>query len=858
MRTVWRIYARDIRRAFSNAAMVILTVALVIIPGLYAWFNIAAAMDPYGHTENLSVAVANDDKPATVTLGGRTTRLDAGSALVSELKKNHSFGWRFVSRAEAVQQVRSGESYAAFVIPRNFSSTLANLQHFADPKARLAHPKLHYYVNEKISAVAPKITDTGATTLDRTLNETIVRTASRAVVGQLQSSARTLMKHAESTADTSAQAVAQAAGSIGDVRSTLLDLSTSLTAAAHATTKADSRLDALAAQATSLSSRVDRTTGRLPALRTSVASFSSRLPAAIGTGTSALLEASSAATDASNSATSALSLAASRTQSALGDASDSVRRAQGLASDLQTSEQQLRSSGQTQAADILATIIGPLSARTSQARSLVATLTTANRQAQKTIGDLQGLTAQLSSGIDTAAGQTNRLTGQAVTAGSITAIDALGSAQTAAQTAKDGLSTISTAIRSAHRTLHQLDSTLTRLSQTVRDTSGQLKTIQQTLSTTSTDIAALTSSQNAAQLRRLLQFDASSVADFIASPTRIVTRIVFPIAKYGSALTPLYSNVALWMGSLMLVIMIRMEVDAEGLGTRPKQWQAYLGRYLLIGMLALLQGLVITAGDLATGIDVANIPAFLFSGMAEGLVYSSIIYALTVCFQHVGKAIAILLIIMQIPGATGMYPIEMMPKFYQNINPWLPWTYGISMMREAIGGMYRFTYGHDLLILLLFSALAFLAGLGLRGKLINLNLLMDDRLAQTEFFGTESGEDLPRPRVRLTTIVRSLIGTPAWRAQVLRRAVAFDKAYPKLIRAAFAVTALVPFIPFALIATPNEKLVSLGIWVTVMFLAVAFVIIVEYVHRSLTREVGLSRLSAQELQSLMNEKEDER
>lgn len=107
-------------------------------------------------------------------------------------------------------------------------------------------------------------------------------------------------------------------------------------------------------------------------------------------------------------------------------------------------------------------------------------------------------------------------------------------------------------------------------------------------------------------------------------------------------------------------------------------------------------------------------------------------------------------------------------------------------------------------------------------------------------------------------MVRSLIGTPAWRERVLRRAVRFDKAYPKLIRAAFAVTILVPFIPFALIASPNEKLVSMGIWVTVMLIAVSFVIIVEYVHRSLTREVGLSRLSTKDLQDLMSEKEGER
>jgi putative membrane protein len=319
-------------------------------------------------------------------------------------------------------------------------------------------------------------------------------------------------------------------------------------------------------------------------------------------------------------------------------------------------------------------------------------------------------------------------------------------------------------------------------------------------------------------------------------------------------MTPLYSNVALWMGSLMLAIMIRVEVDATGIG-RIRRWQGYLGRYLLFGTIAILQGIVITAGDLVTGIKVVNIPAFLFSGIVQGFVYSSIVYALTVCFQHIGKAIAILLIIMQIPGSAGVYPIEMMPQFYQDLRPWLPWTYGISLMREAIGGMYRLTYGHDILILLVYSAFAFFFGLVLRGPMANLNLLMDERLSQTDFFNTENGVDLPKPRVRLTTVVRALIGRPEWRQRVVRRAVAFDKAYPKLIRAAAVVTILVPFLPFAFIASPNEKLATMGLWVVVILLAVAFVVIIEYVHRSLGREVGLSRLSPEQLQALMSEKE---
>lgn len=858
MRVVWKIYARDMRRAVSNFAMIVLVIALIVLPGLYAWFNIAAAMNPYDHTDQLAVAVANDDRPATLSLGGKTTRLDAGSNIISELKKNHQLGWRFMSKSQALQQVRSGESYAAIIIPSDFSSTLVDLAHFTDPHAHLSHPTLQYYVNEKISGIAPKITDTGSTTLDRTINETVIKTASKAVVTQLRTKGADLTKQADSTADSSSHSVLAAAQSVGDVRASLADLSDSLTKAASATKRASTHLADISQRAQRLSGTVQNVHDEIPDSERTVIRISSQLPATIGTATSAIMRASSSATGTATSATNTLSDVVATAGTALTDAQTAVSRAQSLVTDLQESERQLRAEGQTRAADILHDLIAPLQTHTAHTQQLVDSLNTSHQQAQKGVDDARNLTQTLSTSV---AGSVQSAATSANTVTSITssaALDALTSIATATQSTSDSLTTVTTALKQARDTLGTLQSTLSRLSGTVGTTNSDLERVQRSLETTATDIAALTSSQNAAQLRRLLSFNASSVADFIAVPTRIVTRIVFPVSQYGAALTPLYSNVALWMGSLMLVIMIRMEVDATGLGVHPRRWQAYLGRYMLIGTLAVLQGLVITAGDLATGIKVVNIPAFLFSGMVQGFVYSAIIYALTICLQQVGKAIAILFIIMQIPGATGIYPIEMMPKFYQDINPWLPWTYGISMMREAIGGMYRLTYGHDLLILLVFSAIAFFLGVWLRGYFVNLNLLMDERLAQTEFFDSEKGSDLPRPRVRLTTMVRSLIGTPAWRERVLRRAVRFDKAYPKLIRAAFAVTILVPFIPFALIASPNEKLVSMGIWVTVMLIAVSFVIIVEYVHRSLTREVGLSRLSTKDLQDLMSEKEGER
>ena len=172
MKKSFQIFKRDLGRLFRNRAAVLILVGISVLPSLYAWFNIAANMDPYGNTKGIQVAIANEDKGAD----SEQMSLDAGQNIVDNLKKNDQLGWKFVDAKEAKKGVRSGKYYAAIVIPDNFSESLLSIL-----SGDIKQPELDYYINEKKNAIAPKITDTGAGTIQQEINDTFSSVAAESI-----------------------------------------------------------------------------------------------------------------------------------------------------------------------------------------------------------------------------------------------------------------------------------------------------------------------------------------------------------------------------------------------------------------------------------------------------------------------------------------------------------------------------------------------------------------------------------------------------------------------------------------------------------------------------------------------------
>lgn len=281
--------------------------------------------------------------------------------------------------------------------------------------------------------------------------------------------------------------------------------------------------------------------------------------------------------------------------------------------------------------------------------------------------------------------------------------------------------------------LDHMNSALASTAQALRSTKDLVEAAREDLQDIIGDLEDLTASERIQELKDLLKSDASTVSEFMASPVQVETNSLYAVSNYGSAMAPFYSVLACWVGGIVLVAILKVAVDEDEEIYGLKPYECYLGRYLLFLMLAVAQGVIICLGDLFfLGVQCTNIPLFILSGVVSSLVFSLLIYTLTVSFGDVGKAMAVILLVIQIAGSGGTFPIEVTPAFFQKVNPILPFTHAINAMREIVAGQYGVDYWLDLLKLLVFIPLALLLGLVLRKPLIRMNEFFEERLNSTK------------------------------------------------------------------------------------------------------------------------------
>ncbi|MCB4886360.1 YhgE/Pip domain-containing protein [Bifidobacterium pseudocatenulatum] len=835
MHQVFAIFLRDVKRILKNPVALVVTLGVAIIPSLYAWCNILANWDPYANTGNIQVAVANEDKGTTSTLVGH---LDAGQQTVNQLKKNHQLGWRFVPEQQAIEGVESGKYYAAIVLPEDFSSRL-----IGTVTGKGDRPSITYYINEKLNAIAPKITDTGATTIDEQINTTFVSSVADAVAKEVKEAAGETtgsMKNAQSDV-------------INDLTDTINQLETvqqQLRGTRSTLDKALTTIDsakqsniALASGITNSLDTVGKASDLLSETRTQTERFSNTLVGALDNGSTQL---SGLQVNVSNATGTVLS-GLNTTQDALDQVSSTMHHVNtttgnvldGVEKALQAS--QLDPNSQT---------YKDLSAQLAEARKQL------TFQQQRIDAFDQDTTAAINAGKNTANGFNDDVTtlaknGTASMASARTTITGtvmpnLNTGLDTLSLANGSLSGTLTTLQQGNGLLDQLSRTVTQTNTTIAGTQTQLANLAKQLNTTRTDVAALSSSAMFQQLSQALGLDASEVGSFVGEPVHLDEQVLYPVKNYGSAVTPFYTNLALWVGGFVLVAIYKLEVDRDEKIRMYTPRQGYMGRWLLFVTVGFLQAIIATIGDLALGIQCEHPFLFILAGIFASFVYVNIIYALAVAFRHIGKAVAVILVIIQIPGAAGLYPIEMMPEFFRRLKPFLPFTYGINAMRGPIGGMYANHYWIDMLSLFWYLPVALFIGLVVRKLALNLNRLFDNRLADTDLMITEHNEGTVEP-LRLTETAQQI--AEEFPELIRRRAIHFFRLYPRLVRWGFLALAVLPFVFLLLLFITRMKLAMLLGWIISIIAIDTYLIVVEYLRERYANYLGEEAMSAEEFRS---------
>ncbi len=839
----FQIFKRDIKRLLVNPVALIVTIGVCIIPSLYAWYNIVANWDPYGNTGNIKVAVVNNDRGCESDLAGS---LDAGGQVIKKLKKNDQIGWQFVgSTADAKTGVESGEYYAAIIIPKNFSENMLSML-----SGTFHQPKLTYYVNEKKSAVAPKVTDSGASTIESQVNETFVSTVTEVVLKTAKKAGVDVQAKADESESGLITVLDEADESVQEARDMFASSASTVSKTKEGVTSADKTLSSLNDSIPALNDSLTKSGKLLKTTRSSAASLQTSLSTALSGGIADLSTASTKANAAVGKLTGTVNSAATSLEGSVSNVQTIIDSNQTAIDALsKVADKDPTSSG------VIKEAVQALQAQNDKLTSAKKALETQLAAIKSDASAISGATSSVDDAVQK--GSSSLISSmQKVESESMPKLSSgLDSFASVSGDLKGVVSGLEPTITQARGTLKQLSATLDQVNDALSRTDSTLAGIQENLSTARDDVAALRSSESIEALAKLAGTDVSEVSDFMKSPVTLKSKSVFSVKNYGSGVAPFYTNLALWVGGFVLIAIVKLEVDREGVGPFSAR-EAYFGRWLLFVLLGVVQAVIVCVGDLALGVQCLHPGLFVLAGVCISFAFVNIIYALAITFKHIGKAVGVILVIVQIPGSSGMYPIEMMPGFFQWLHPFLPFTYGINAMRETIGGMYGASYVYNLAMLAVYVVLALLVGVCLRPLVQNLNLLFDRSLAQTGMMICEENA-MPRRRYTLRTSLRALLDTDAYRHDLVERAIAFERRYPRYIRGGLATIFGVQILLFALtwlLDLDNDgKIVMLVLWIVAVIAVAGWLINIEYIRETLNTQMRLSALSDEKLRAEMRE-----
>ncbi len=711
MKNIWRLFTGDLKRLGHNVITVIIVLGLVAIPSLFSWYNLIACWNVFDNTGNLKVAVANSDEGYKSDLV--PLEINVGEQVVSALRANDQLKWTITDEEDAIDGARSGRYYAAVVIPSSFSRDMMTF--YSDD---VEHAKITYYTNEKKNAIAPKVTDQGADGVSAQVNTVFAETLSEVALGI----ASTLADYAENS-DMGGR-IGELAVHIDEVGSTMDKASSVLTMYSSVLGSAQSLVDDSAALLGQVKNEADGVKGSVSDIKAAAGDVGD----AIGTSASALstaIEQSAASYGAVvDSVDAAFDSASSLASSSASQLASAASRVDGQIGDYRNIIEHLES-------------LKPL--LPSAAQSAVDTMTArlnASISLQEQLRDsLNSAAADIESGRTNTQAKRDEIKGLAQQAK-----DALSGAKADYDTQlKPDMEALSDTIGEASATFSStaatLDATASDLTGAAGSVSSGIDDAKQKLDSAASDlsssaqrmheagarIAEAAASGDVEALRAAIGSDPSALAKAVSAPVKLDRHAVYPVDNFGSAMTPLYTTLALWIGALLVMVTLKVTPSRrilDQMGHVPA-WQQFIGRFGVVALISLMQSTCVSVGNMVfLGVQTVNPFLYLLCYWVSGLVFAFIIYTLVVSFANFGKAISVFLLIIQVSGGGGSYPLQSLPTFVQELSPYLPVTHAVNAMRAAMFGVYNGDFWTEIGILLLFTVPFIVLGLVLRTPLI--------------------------------------------------------------------------------------------------------------------------------------------
>ena len=692
MKNIIEIFRNDIKEVFRKTNTWIIIVGLIFLPSMYAWPNILSSWDPYGHTNNIKVAVTSEDDGATV----EGKELNLGKSLVEGLKNNKNLDWQFVSnKQQAEDGVRIGDYYASIVVPKNFSQDMTSVSR-TEPK----RATIEYTVNEKINAISPKITNSGASAIANNISKNFVETANGIIFEKLHEAGIKFEENLPSI-EKAKEEIFKLNDNFSTYEQVVSELIAKVEYGSNVLNNVQNTLPEIDRVATNSIMIADKAGITI----NNIQGFNERLLPIINNYLNVVEEVSRE-----------VNVIAKEIQQKPDKIEEIKARQKALDSRLQASGERL------QLVKNIFEYFNNLSNerlfnsqldRVTTLSNDITMIKEVNNNIYNKMDHYDEIADTVKEEFVNKSARINEVSSNMNSKLNVEVAPLISQVLSRADVNIDKVSGIITQAQeelpAVERKLSETEVKISNAYRKLLSLQAQMPSVKSKIQKLTDEIKKADSGIDKNQLFNLLKVDYKKQAEFFANPVKLQENKLYHIENYGSAMTPFYTVLSIWVGSLLMSSLLTTKVEDEKKKYKP--YQKYFGRGLLFVIISLFQTLIITLGDMyVLGTQATSPYRFVIYALLISLLFSSIIYTIVCILGNVGKAVCIVLLVLQLGSSGGTFPIQMTSEFFQALYPKVPFTYSIGLLREAVGGVYIPAVERDIKILFIYLIIVLVGG----------------------------------------------------------------------------------------------------------------------------------------------------
>ena len=680
MKKIFEIFTNDVKNLLKSTMAIVIILGICFIPGIYAWLNIASNWGPYDNTGNLPLAIVNKDEGTTLL--GETVNM--GKEMEESLKDNDAMKWIFTDEEDAKLKVDQSKYYGAIIIPQDFSKNVTTIME----KDSIKKPTLDFYVNHKKNPIAPIIVNKAVGTIQNSVNQSFVNTIVYKAVSKAENV--DIITKSNQTTDDLVEKLNEAKGRMEELRLILKTTDA-------ATTTTSKSLSAIRKILPTLGDITSTSKEGINDMKNAAKSFN----------------------DTFDNMEKDVSSILDEAETIVADTLDVINQTDPS----NITEKFTNASGKIDRVLVVLKRLDSILTSINNVANLTGLQLLENKLSER-IGKIEALqnllnnTVEGINNLEKIKAEINELNDSVVSF-----------RHEYEDTVKEDLSNLYTsasdAVKNASNVMLNLNGSLDSVDASMKymisalESGGELtENVDAVVVNFEADIDRIIdvvkeakASEIYENVVNLLKNKPQDIADFLSSPVDTNEIDVYSVEIYGSKMAPFYSILACWVGCTILTAILKINLKETEITKDAKHYQKFFGRFILFGILAMIQGLVIGIGDLFLQVETVNSFLFLITLMLSSLIFVLIIYSLAFAFGKIGQALSIVIMVLQVAGSGGTFPIELLPRTFQLLQPFMPFYPAMNAARETIGGFYENDYIKYILILLCHAIIPLILGL---------------------------------------------------------------------------------------------------------------------------------------------------